>query len=81
MEVMEVILRWMPNKSLIFLVIAGANFAQELGVDENTAASGLSNMILSLIDGNSNGISLLDSLCGSDMIGSLAKGALGSFFK
>ena len=57
------------------------NFAQELGVDESTATSGLSNMIPSLIDGNSNGGSLLDSLGGSDMIGSLAKGALGSFFK
>lgn len=57
------------------------NFAQDLGVDENSATSGLSNMIPSLIDGNSNGGSLLDSLGGSDMIGSLAKGALGSFFK
>jgi hypothetical protein len=63
------------------LVVASASFAQELGVDENTATSGLSNMIPSLIDGNRNGGSLLNSLCGSDMISSLAKGNLGSFFK
>lgn len=57
------------------------NFAQDLGVDENTATSGLSNMIPSLIDANSEGGSILDSLGGGDMLGSLAKGALGSLFK
>jgi uncharacterized protein YidB (DUF937 family) len=57
------------------------SFAQDLGVDENTAIGGLSSMIPNLIDGSSKGGSLLDSIGGGDMIGSLAKGALGSFFK
>ena len=57
------------------------NFAQDLGVDENKAIDGLSSMIPNLIDGSSEGGSLLDSVGGSDMLGSLAKGALGSLFK
>ncbi len=57
------------------------SFAQDLGVDESTASNGLSNMIPDLIDGSSKGGSLLDSIGGGDMMGSLAKGALGSLFK
>lgn len=58
-----------------------SNFAQELGVDEAQASDGLASMIPDLIDGNSKGGSLLDAVGGSDMLGSLAKGALGSLFK
>jgi uncharacterized protein YidB (DUF937 family) len=53
------------------------NFANEIGVDENTASSGLSDIIPGLIDQNSKGGSLLDN----DMVASLAKNALGSLFK
>jgi uncharacterized protein YidB (DUF937 family) len=53
------------------------NFANEIGVDENTASSGLSDIIPGLIDQNSKGGSLLDN----DMVSSLAKSALGSLFK
>lgn len=52
-------------------------FANELNLDENAASTGLSNMIPDLIDQNSKGGSLMDS----DMMGSLAKGVLGSLFK
>lgn len=57
------------------------DFANALGVDKDTASNGLSDIIPSLIDSNSKGGSLLDSVGGSDMLGSLAKGALGSLFK
>ena len=58
-----------------------SGFANALGVDESTASNSLSDIIPNLIDSNSKGGSLLDSLGGSDMLGSLAKGALGSLFK
>jgi uncharacterized protein YidB (DUF937 family) len=58
-----------------------SSFANEIGVDEATATNGLSDIIPDLIDSNSNGGSLLDSVGGSDMLDSLAKGALGSLFK
>jgi len=58
-----------------------SGFADALGVDESTASNGLSDIIPNLIDSNSKGGSLLDSVGGSDMLGSLAKGALGSLFK
>ncbi len=57
------------------------SFADEIGVDESTASNGLSDIIPGLIDGNSKGGSLLDAVGGNDMLGSLAKGALGSLFK
>jgi len=58
-----------------------SGFAKDLGVDESTASNSLSDIIPNLIDSNSKGGSLLDSVGGSDMLGSLAKGALGSLFK
>ena len=56
------------------------NFADEIGIDEATASNGLSDMIPNLIDKSSQGGSLLDAVGGGDL-GSLAKGAIGSFFK
>lgn len=58
-----------------------SEFAKTVGVDEATASNGLSDIIPNLIDNSSKGGSLLDSVGGSDMLGSLAKGALGSLFK
>ncbi|MGH1439547.1 MAG: YidB family protein [Cellvibrionaceae bacterium] len=58
-----------------------SSFANDLGVDESTASNSLSDIIPNLIDSNSKGGSLLDSVGGGDMLGSLAKGALGSLFK
>ena len=58
-----------------------SSFANDLGVDEATASNGLSDIIPSLIDSSSKGGSLLDSVGGNEMLGSLAKGALDSLFK
>lgn len=57
------------------------DFASQLGLDSNTASNSLSDIIPALIDSNSKGGSLLDAVGGSDMLGSLAKSALGSLFK
>ena len=57
------------------------NFANQLGIETQTASQGLSDMIPELIDKSSQGGSLLDAVGGGDMLGSLAKGALGSLFK
>lgn len=52
-----------------------AEFARALGLTQNSAVDGLTQMIPELIDNNSNGGALL-----GDAVGSLAKGMLGKLF-
>ena len=53
-----------------------SNFASQLGLDKDTAASGLSDMIPQLIDKSSDAGSLL----GGGDAGAIAKNLLGKFF-
>jgi uncharacterized protein YidB (DUF937 family) len=57
------------------------SFAKSLNLNADTASQGLSGMLPELIDNHSKGGSLLDAVGGSDLLGSLAKNALGSLFK
>lgn len=51
-----------------------SSFASQLGIDTDTAAKGLSDVIPSLIDGSSKGGSLLDSVGGvGGLLGGLKK--------
>ncbi|MBT8433140.1 MAG: DUF937 domain-containing protein [Gammaproteobacteria bacterium] len=50
-----------------------ASFASELGIDSNQASSGLAGMIPELINKNSSGGSLLDSLGGAKGMAGFAK--------
>ena len=50
-----------------------ASFASELGIDSNKASAGLAGMIPELINQNSSGGSLLDSVGGAEGIASFAK--------
>jgi uncharacterized protein YidB (DUF937 family) len=50
-----------------------ASFASELGIDSDKASSGLADMIPELINKNSSGGSLLDSLGGAEGMASFAK--------
>ena len=52
-------------------------FANQLGVDENTAADGLSNLIPNLIDKSSSGGSLLESVGGIGGALNVAKNLFG----
>jgi len=56
-----------------------SQFAQSLNLDQSTASDGLASMLPELIDSNSKGGSLLES-AGGDLLGSVAKGALGKLF-
>jgi uncharacterized protein YidB (DUF937 family) len=50
-----------------------ASFASELGIDSDKASSGLAGMIPELINKNSSGGSILDSLGGAEGMASFAK--------
>ena len=50
-----------------------ASFASELGIDSDKASSGLAGMIPEVINKNSSGGSLLDSLGGAEGMASFAK--------
>lgn len=50
-----------------------ASFASNLGIDSNTASNGLAGMIPELINQNSSGGSLLDSVGNADGIAGFAK--------
>ena len=56
-------------------------FAQQLGIDEEQASTTLAKTIPELINSNSQSGTLLEAVTENDMLGSLAKGALGSFLK
>ena len=50
-----------------------SSFASQLGIDSNQASDGLAGMIPELIDGNSNGGSLLDAAGGLGGMADIAK--------
>jgi uncharacterized protein YidB (DUF937 family) len=58
-----------------------SQFAKTIGVNSDTATKGLSEMLPELIDKNSRGGNLLESVLKSGAAESLAKNVLGSLFK